>query len=79
MTIKFSRHAVERLQERFSGRMARLTKVIESGLCQKRAVLTAKGYWCLDGVVNGMPVRVICAEPHTNEFVVITAMWVVPR
>ena len=74
MRIRFSKHALERIVERFPGVLDALTRIIERALCDRRA--TGRHVRReVEGVIDGRRVRVVLVGKLTSVLTVITAMW----
>ena len=78
MDVRFSRHAIQRLKERFTGVMSSVTSVIELGIREQYTNPAPSVRREIEGFVRGRPVRVVVAREATGVFKVVTAMWCLP-
>ena len=75
MTVTFSRHALERLEQRFSGTTRRLVQIIEAELTNPRNIPLSGSRRVVEGRIGTQPVRVVLDENARDVFTVVTAMW----
>lgn len=76
MNVRFSKHAILRLAQRFNGHAAHLAEILERGIFEKGARSAHSLRWSVDGVINAKPVRVVFVEEGLGEFTILTAMWI---
>jgi len=76
MNVKFSKHAVQRLRERFPRAIVSLVQIIERGLFNGWASPLPNEQWSLEGTIGHRPVRVVVADAKGGVVTVITAYWV---
>jgi hypothetical protein len=75
MDVRFSRHAVQRLRERFRGDIDQLIAVVVRGIFEKGAEPAPAARWAVVGLIKGKPVKVVFVEEVIGEFRIVTAMW----
>lgn len=76
MNVRFSKHAVRRISERFSDSVIRLAGIIEEGLQHEWASPLPNSRWCLNGMIGTRPVRVVITNEQCGVVTVVTAYWV---
>ena len=73
--MRFTRHAAERLTQRFGGSVEGLIEVVERGIYEKGAEPAPESCWKVEGFVEGRPARVVYSEPALGEIKIVTVMW----
>lgn len=76
MTVKFSKHAVQRLNERFANTAAHLVQIIEAGLFRGWASPLPNSRWSVDGMIGHRRVRIVVTDIRRGVITVVTAYWV---
>jgi transcriptional regulator with GAF, ATPase, and Fis domain len=73
MSIRFTPHALRRLQERFPGRVRELVHLVERGIAGP-CHLARQGRWEIRGRIGGRTATVIVEELAPAEFCIVTVM-----
>ncbi len=76
MVVRFSRHAVQRCTKRFGSVMDRLIEFVENSLFDERGVRVVRGSrLIIEGYIGRREARVVLVRRSTDEFTIVTAMW----
>ena len=73
MTVKFSKHAIQRISERFADCAAELAAIIEVGLLHEWASPEPGSRWVLCGAIGHRRVSVVVSNERCGIVTVITA------
>ena len=76
MTVKFSKHALQRNRERFAHAVHDVVDVMEQGIRGGWAKRTRGTRFEMIGSIDGRPMKVVYVQNGAEDFVVITATWV---
>lgn len=75
MSVKFSKHAIQRISERFANSAIQLAGVIEAGLLKEWASPSRESRWCLSGKIGHRTVCVVATNENYGLVTVVTAYW----
>jgi hypothetical protein len=77
--VRFSKHAIKRVRDRFSGCLRELIAVIERGIFEKDYVRDENGDCIAFGPVRNETAKVVFVFDSAEDVTLKTAMWLTSR
>ncbi len=75
MEVRFTKHAIQRLKQRFPTTIDQLIRILDQGLRTQNWIFVQDHSRAIDGTIHGRPVRVVFMKGLLGGVTVITAMW----
>ena len=75
MNIRFTKHALKRIRERFAFCIEELVKVIDHALSQNSWIYAEGQRKAIEGSVRGNRIRVIYQIGLLGQVTIVTVMW----
>lgn len=75
MEVRFTKHAIRRLKQRFPTTIDQLIRILDHGLRTQSWISVHDDSQAIDGTIYGRPVRVVFMKGLLGGVTVITAMW----